>query len=48
VVAPLWEKPTKKMALNTVVSLVPLIVGLANVDAATLWKKKKKNSRSRI
>ena len=36
------------MALSTVVSPVPPIVGPASVDAATLWKKKKKNIRSRI
>ncbi len=36
------------MASSTVVSPVPPIVGLASVDAATLWKKKKKNIRSRI
>jgi len=36
------------MALSTVVSPVPPLAGLASVDAATLWKKKKKNIRSRV
>jgi hypothetical protein len=36
------------MALITVVSPVPPIVGLVSVDVATLWKKKKNNIRSRI
>jgi hypothetical protein len=33
------------MALNIVVSPVPPVADLANVDAATLWKKKKIRSR---
>jgi hypothetical protein len=37
-----WGKATRKRASNTVVNPVPLVVGLANVDAATLWKKKKR------
>jgi hypothetical protein len=48
VVAPSREGATRKRALSTVVSPVPTVAGLANVDAATLWKKKKKNIRIRI
>jgi hypothetical protein len=45
----LRDRVTKKMALSTVVSPVPPAVGLANVDAATPWKKKRKRkTRSRI
>jgi hypothetical protein len=46
VVAPLKGKAMKKRALNTVVSPVPLVVGLASVDAATPLKKRKKSIRS--
>jgi hypothetical protein len=31
----------RKKASNNVVSLVPQVVGLASVDAVTMWKKKK-------
>jgi hypothetical protein len=46
VAALLWELAMRKRASNTVVNLVLLVVGLASVDAATLWKKKKKRIRS--
>jgi hypothetical protein len=36
----------RKRALNTVVSPVPLVVGLVNVDVATPLKKRKKSIRS--
>jgi hypothetical protein len=48
VVTPLRERATRKMALSTAVSPVPPIAGLATVDAATPWKKKKKNIRPRV
>ena len=35
----------RKRALNTVVIPVPQVVGLVSVDAATLLKKTKKNTR---
>jgi hypothetical protein len=34
----------RKRALSIVVSSVPPVVGLVSVDAATLWKKTKKNT----
>jgi hypothetical protein len=37
-----------RMASNIAVSLVPPAVGLANVDAATQQKKRKKNIRQRM
>ncbi|MFW6102248.1 MAG: hypothetical protein ACOC6O_01150 [Chloroflexota bacterium] len=45
VVAPLWERATKRKALSIVVSPVPPVADLASADVATLLKKKRGNTR---